>query len=169
MLNFISAKIQIAYAIMCVFILTRMCDKTKKLHINYDVHGVATVSAVDKLELELDSEEVFYESKKSKHLRENEHLHKRFGLVKTGADFVDDVDLKSFKARLPSGVWLSRAEYEASLPYRQDQFRVVFPNGDVMLSRSDYDQYVADKQKQRQVGYDYEDEASLDESFALPV
>lgn len=167
MLNFISTKIQIAYAIMSVMIFTRMCDNTKKLHINYDVRGVASVSAIDKLELELDSEEIFYESKTSKHIRENAHMHQRFGLVKTGADFVNDVNLDSFKARLPNGTYLTREEYEASLAYRQDQFRVVFPNGNVLTSNKEYENYLADKQLQRKQELDTG--AAMDETFALAI
>lgn len=136
MLKFLLSKIQISCALYHVFLYTRICDKSRKLHINYDVTGVASITAQDKLELHDDVIEVFYESPLSAHLRVNESLQQRQGLLKTADQFSDDVDYDSFQAVLidSSGVErkLNRTEFEAyelGKGLRGSKSTIVFPDG----------------------------------------
>lgn len=169
MLNFIATKLKIAFALAGATLYTLMCDRTKKVHIDYDVNGVACVRAVDKLELEFDSAEVFYEGSTSNHLRTSDQLLHRYGITKDVSQFEDTVNYDSFRAivTLTSGekTKLKRSEYESYCLYKQDQFRVVMPNGDVITDKNQYEIFVAGN-KARNNPIEIPEHA-LDESFAL--
>lgn len=174
MLKLIALKLQIVWAIISVFLYNAMCDngKVKKLHIDYDVRGIASIRSVDRLELELDSAEIFYENSVTAHLRNNEYLQHRFGLIKQSADFVDDVNMESFRAvETVNGevITYTREEYMALQPYRQDQFRVVFPNGRIITDKAEYEAWVKGNTSKKSPIAQADDDFAMDETFALPV
>lgn len=139
MLNYISQKLQTAYALVIVFFLCRLEDTKKKLHINYSVRGVATISAVDKLEL-VDKAETFYIDPVTTEItkRFDTGYYKKHGLLLTG-DCNWEVDLDSFKAKVSSTLdpekvhVLNRQEFLQSELYRPNQARIVMPDGTVIL------------------------------------
>lgn len=153
MLNYISQKLQTAYALIIVFLICRLEDTKKKLHINYSVRGVATVAAVDKLELTSDAE-LYYIDPITADItkRFDQGYYDKHGLLVKG-DTEWEVDLDSFKAKVPSTLdpkkvhVLNRQEFLASQDYRPDQARIVMPDGTVITNSTQIANVLAGREK----------------------
>lgn len=183
MLNYISQKLQIIYALIAVFVLCRIEDRSKKLHINYSVSGVATVSAVDKLELIEDVTDTYYTDPItgviSKRFAQG-YYEKNNLLLNTSDNW--EVDLNTFQATIPSvispnkKIVLGRAEFLQSELYRPEQARIVMPDGTVILNPTQINNVLSGKEKlskllcapKTQVGC-CQDECSYDETFAIGI
>ena len=177
MLNFLFSKIAISVANYLTRMHCILVERDKKVHHDYDVIGIAKVSAIQKVELERDSEEVFYVNERTKLItkRFNSGYYAKHGLLVK--DTCDMVDLESFRARvtLANGEErvLNREEYIAYIGYRQDQARIVYPDGSVNTDKA-FVQSVLEGKCKPDSYYTSpktveEQECAKDESFALPV
>lgn len=172
MLNFIRNKLSAIYAVYATALFCKMCETSRKTHIDYHVRGVAKISAIDKLELDRTNDEVFYMddlTAKVSH-RFNSGYYKTHRIL---LDCTGTVDMESFRAvRVHADgteTVLTREEYLASRPYRQDQARIVYPDGRV-ITDADFVQRVISRQSlvhfvEEIKSQDY----ANDESFALQV
>lgn len=133
MKNFILNKITTMYAIYATTLFCKMCETSRKIHVDYDVKGVAKISAIDKMEFDRDNDEVFFLddlTTKVTH-RFNSGYYRTHGILAVEGG---SVDFDSFKARaIVDGVEvvMNREEYLSSQSYRQDQARIVYPDGTV--------------------------------------
>lgn len=149
MLKFLATKIAIAYAIYVARLHCIIIDKTQKLHVDYDVRGIAKVSAIQKVELERDSEEVIFVDSVTQHVTKcfDNGYYKMHGLIVTTEG---EVDMESFRAiEHINGemVVYNREEYQKHVGYSQDQARIVYPDGRVIVDAELVSQVIQGNQR----------------------
>lgn len=172
MLKFLLNKLTIAYSLYVTRLHCLMVDNSQKPHVDYDIRGIAKVSAIQKVELERDSEEVFFVSERTQHITKcfDNGYYRTHGLIVTTEG---GVNMESFKARITvdgQELVLNREEYQQHIGYRQDQARIVYPDGTVITDKEFVERVLTGEAKPNAhhlTPIAYETECADDESFAL--
>ena len=169
MLNFILNKLAIKYAVYLARMTCLFEMRTHKLHVDYDLRGIAKISAIDKLELDRDADEVFYTNEctalVTDRFKSGYYAKHRILVNECGT-----VDMDSFRAIVVTSDGkeriLNREEYQVYVGYRQDQARVVYPDGRVITDPAFVTNVIRGNQKIDSF-YEVESECAGDETFAL--
>ena len=137
LLNKVLTLCAIRYAQYLAQVGCAVTHRDHKVNIEYDVTGIAKVSTIQRVELERDTEEVYYTNPLTQAVtrRIDSGFYDRHQIR---MNLEGMVNMESFRAVVIDGdgneIRLTREEYQATLPYRTDQARIVYPDGSVALT-----------------------------------
>ena len=88
----------IAIRLISALVYVTLCDRSKKIHIDYDVRGVASIRAIDKLEVRQEGDVVFYRNRLTSALVERNYKYlESKGFVYSAESFTDTTVAGSVK------------------------------------------------------------------------
>lgn len=168
MINFITTKLAVIYAMYVTRMHCLIVDNTQKPHVDYDVLGVAKVSAIQKVELTRDNEEVMLVTGLTNEItkRFDSGYYKSRGLIISTEGEVLLETLRQVQT-LPNGVVVvkNRQEYlDSVMP--TSKARITYPDGTTVYGDSIVRDVIAGIRTTDSVLKQHL-ETGRDESFAL--
>lgn len=137
MLKLIAEKLKTVYAIHATYIYSKICGFDVKVHVDYHVGGVAKISAIDKLEVNREDDEIFYMDDLTTEVtkRFDSGYYRNHKLIVTTEGEVVEGSFRTFLVESwqdeSDGRYIGKEEWLSRQAYRPDQARIVYPDGTV--------------------------------------